>query len=160
MSIGNSRTITTQMGARNYARTDREVNDFYATPPDAVRLLLDRESFAPNVWECACGQGHIAKVLEEYGYKVKATDLIDRGYGEGGKDFLVCDEHFNGDIITNPPYTLALEFVKHSLELIPEGNKVAMLLKIQFLEGKARKLFFDYAPPNMCMCSAKGSDAV
>ena len=62
------------------------------------------------------------------------------------KDFFEVDE-FCGDIITNPPYKVALDFVKHSLDIIPEGNKVAMFLKLQFLEGKARKEFYKENPP-------------
>lgn len=33
------------------------------------------------VWECACGEGHISKVLESHGYDVVSTDLVYRGYG-------------------------------------------------------------------------------
>jgi len=32
------------------------------------------------VWECAVGNGALAKVLETQGYDVKCTDIIDRGY--------------------------------------------------------------------------------
>ena len=58
-------------------------------------------------------------------------------------DFLSVQEHFNGDIITNPPYKFAREFVEHALELIPEGNKVFMFLKLQFLEGIKRRTLYD-----------------
>lgn len=80
----NKRDIFTQIGARNYALTEREINDYYATEPKALELLLDIETFDKNVWECACGEGHLSKVLEARGYNVRSTDLIDRGYGEGG----------------------------------------------------------------------------
>ncbi len=80
----------------------------------------------------------MAKKLVEYGYNVKATDLIDRGYGEGGVDFLACKDKFEGDILTNSPYKYATEFVLKALDLVPEGNKVFMFLKLTFLEGKKR----------------------
>lgn len=54
---------------------------------------------------------------------------------------------FDGDIITNPPYKYAKEFVEHALELVEDGHKVAMFLKIQFLETKSRRELFDKAPP-------------
>ena len=73
------------------------------------------------------------------GYNVKSTDLVDRGFGESGADFLKAETAFDGDIITNPPYKYGKEFVEKALELIPEGRKVAMFLKLQFMEGKARK---------------------
>ena len=132
---------------RNFALPDREDNDYYATDPKAIELLLHEERFAHDVWECACGEGHLAKVLTAHGYRVVPTDLIDRGFGRGGIDFLKWETPFPGDIITNPPYKYAQEFVEHALELIHPGNKVAMFLKIQFLEGKARRKLFDAAPP-------------
>lgn len=141
---GNKTSVMKTLGAD---AGQRESKDYYATHPDAVRKLLEEENFNKYIWECACGEGHISKVLESQGYIVKSTDLIDRGYGEI-KDFLFFnDEKFDGDIITNPPYAKALEFVKKALEVIPEGNKVSMLLRIQFLEGKERKRFFEKHPP-------------
>ena len=50
---------------------------------------------------------------------------------------------WDGDILTNPPYKYAQEFVEHALELIPEGNRVYMFLKLTFLEGKKRRTLFD-----------------
>lgn len=144
---GNSRSAHATLGARNYALEERETNDYYATEPKALKLLLDEEDFSPLIWEPACGEGHLSKVLKDRGYIVQSTDLIDRGYGTGGIDFLTYTEHWNGDIITNPPYKYALEFVKHALSLIDEGNKVAMFLKIQFLEGVSRHAFFKTSPP-------------
>lgn len=88
------------------------------------------------------------KVLEKNGYKVKSTDLIDRGFGENGIDFLLGTfDRFDGDIITNPPYKFATEFVYRALDLVGDGNKVAMLLRVQFLEGKQRRKLFDKFPP-------------
>ena len=92
------------IGASNHTDKEREHNDYYATEPRAAELLCDLFQFSPYIWECACGAGHLAKVFEKRGYLVKATDLIDRGYGEGGIDFLKCDRPFAGDIITNPPF--------------------------------------------------------
>lgn len=150
---GNSRSAHATLGARNYALEDRETNDYYATEPKALELLLEKETFSPYVWECACGEGHLSKVLEAKGYNVLSTDLIDRGYGEV-KDFLTTDVKWCGDIITNPPYKYALEFVEHALDVVTEGHKVAMFLKLQFLEGKKRRKFFDKAPPKTIYISS------
>lgn len=135
------------IGAHNVSTSDRQVEDFYATDPIAAEWLIKIEDLDKSIWECACGQGHLSKVFVKHGYNVKSTDLIDRGYGVGGVDFLKENGHFNGDIITNPPYKYAEEFIKHALDLIPEGNKVCMLLKVQFLEGKARRKMFEENPP-------------
>ena len=58
-------------------------------------------------------------------------------------DFLQQTTPFDGTILTNPPYKLALEFINHALELIPEGEKVYMFLKLQFLESRKRRKLFD-----------------
>lgn len=116
----------------------REENDYYATDPRAMTELLKYESFNKNVWECACGEGNLSEVLKEEGYNVFSTDLIDRGYQDELLDFLSSDLKFNGDIITNPPFKHTTEFILKSLAAIPEGNKVAMFLKINYLSGKAR----------------------
>ena len=136
-------------------KSDREKNDFYATDPKAVELLLQLENFNQNILEPACGQGHISKVLEEHGYIVTSFDLIDRGYGTGDVDFLDYSFFFDGDIITNPPYKLALEFAKKSLEVIREGNKVALFVKLLFLESKSRGDFFKENPPKRVWVSSK-----
>lgn len=142
---GNKATTFAVLGASNHSSLTREVNDYYATDPKAVELLLEKEKFSSRVLEPSCGEGHISKVLQDEGYKVESHDLVDRGFGTV-KDFFDV-EKFDGDIITNPPYKIALDFVKHSLEIIPDGNKVAMFLKIQFLESKSRRIFFDEFPP-------------
>lgn len=145
------RSVVGCLGASSHSQGEREENDFYATDPIAAEWLIRLENLDKNIWECACGQGHLAKVFEDYGYNVKATDLIDRGYGQGGVDFLQCRDKFDGDIITNPPYKYAEDFIQHALTLIPNGKKVCMFLKVQFLEGKGRKMLYEIAPPDMCM---------
>ncbi len=151
---GNSNSIYKTLGASNHTEEEREQNDFYATEPKATELLLELEEFSPTVWECACGEGHMAEVLKNAGYNVISTDLIDRGYGTGGINFLECKEPFNGSIISNPPYKYAKEFVEHALELVPDGEKVAMFLKLQFLEGKARRQLFEKYPPKTIYVSS------
>lgn len=161
---GNAKSTFVTLGASNHSTTEREDNDFYATEPKALELLLDLEDFDPYVWECACGKGHLSEVLKKRGYIVRSTDLIDRGYGESGIDFLQCNEKHNGDIITNPPYKYAQQFVEQALEIIPDGNRVAMFLKLTFLESKNRREMFERYPPEYIYVSssrlqcAKGGD--
>lgn len=153
---GNSKSIYTTMGASNHSNKERQNEDYYATEPKATQLLLEVEKFSPVIWECACGGGHLAQVLENNGYEVIATDLIYRGYGDKESlNFLeeTLDE-FEGDIITNPPYKYALEFVQKALDSVQVGRKVAMFLKLQFLEGKARKQFFLENPPKVVYVSS------
>lgn len=142
-----SETVFRNLGASNHSKEIREENDYYATEPKAVKMLLDEETFNANIWECACGELHISNVLNEYGYNVRNSDLIQRVDNIEQLDFLQSTEKWHGDIITNPPYKYAQEFVEKSIDLIEDGNKVAMLLRLQFLEGKRRKELFKKYPP-------------
>lgn len=150
---GNSKTAYTTIGASNHGCGVREDNDFYATEPKALELLLDMETFDPFIWECACGKGHLSEVLKHRGYIVRSTDLINRGYGESDVDFLSTTSKFNGDIITNPPYRYAQEFVEHALDIVCDGNKIAMFLKLTFLESKKRGNLFKKHPPKVIYVS-------
>lgn len=147
--VGNKNSIYKTLGASNHTVEDREQHDYYATHPEAVEWLIKLEEFnrQEGVWECACGEGHISKVLEQEGYPVHSTDLVDRGFGVEGVDFLSYTEAWSGDIVTNPPYKYAQSFVEKALSLVDEGSKVALFLKLQFLEGKARKKMFAKYPP-------------
>ena len=152
---GNTRSTHAVLGARNYAKEEREINDYYATEPKAAILLMELESLSHFIWECACGEGHLAKEFEKAGHVVYGTDLIDRGYGYQ-QDFLSTSAPplpvF--DIVTNPPYSRADEFVDHAMEIIEEGHKVCMFLKIQFLEGIKRRKLFEKWPPKVVYVSS------
>ena len=135
---------------------DREKMDFYATDKGATHELLKREQFISPVYEPACGMGHIGKILEEYGYTVKAIDICYRGYGEEREvDFFSLEENIL-DIVTNPPYFCASEFLRHALEISGEGVKIAMLFRLPFLEGQKRyELFRKYPPKKVYVFSKR-----
>ena len=173
--IGNKNSIFKILAANNHSDTVREKNDYYATDPKALELFLDKLKedgikLHENIWECACGEGNLSQVLVNRGYGVTSSDLINRGYGmvqnfleiefsnnyieyldidnpyklkriKGRKDYIKVD------ILTNPPYKQALEFVKHALEIISDDFYAIFFLKIQFLEGKERYKFFKENPP-------------
>lgn len=136
--------VMTTLGASSHSLTSREQNDYYATDPVAGKLLLELEEF-DNILEPAAGCGHLSKVFIEQGELVTSTDIVDRGFCPV-KNFFHYTE-WNGDIITNPPYKYAVEFWLHALSIIPKGNKVALLLRLQFLEGKKRGELFEKYPP-------------
>ena len=129
--------VFTPLGASNHSNSERALHDYYATDPKAAELLLKAESFSPTIWEPACGEGHLSKVFEQAGHTVISTDLFLKYKGDP----------FDGDIITNPPYSKGAEFVEKAIETIADGHKVAMFLKLTFLETEARRPFFDKYPP-------------
>ena len=149
---GNQTSIFKTLGTSSHTEKEREENDFYATEPKAIDILCQVEKFNEWILEPACGQGHLSKRLIENGYQVYSSDLIDRGYGMQYDFFETSSWH--GDIITNPPYKFAKEFIEKSLSIIPTGNKVAMFLKLQFMEGKARKELFKCHPPKTIYVSS------
>lgn len=157
---GNTRSVFTCNGASNHSDGEREKHDYYATEPKAVEVLLEKETFNHYLWECACGEGHISEVLKAYGYNVKSSDLYDRGYpGTETIDFLQYTreqrkQEMSRDIITNPPYKYAKEFVQHALDISADGTKIAMFLKLTFLESKSRRELFEKYPPKTVYVSS------
>ena len=98
--------------------------------------MLSVERFDGAIWEPACGDGAISRVLQERGYQVVSTDLVDRGHGQSGVDFLLEWRAMAPNVVTNPPFKNGTEFARHAIRLVP--GKVAMLLKIGFIEGPTR----------------------
>ena len=123
----------------------RAENDFYATHPDSTKALLEVEEIIYPALEPACGEGHISKLLDIM--DTRSTDLIDRGYGLSGVDFLTEDlrdyANFN-TVITNPPFNLFQEFVEKALKIATK--KVIMFGKLQALEGIKRATFLQKTP--------------
>lgn len=140
---GNKATTFVQLGASNHSQGEREANDFYATHPLSLKIFLDKLNedkieLHSNIWECACGMGHLSKVLEEKGYNVLSTDLIDRGYGTSGIDFLKAPNGWNGDILTNPPYKYAKEFVEKGLEAVTPRKICNYVFENTIFRGKRK----------------------
>ena len=123
-------------------------------------MLLEQERFCYYIYEPACGGGHIADVLIDHGFDVKCSDIVNRGYFNQTEttDFLQTNPtpRNSRDIITNPPYAQAKEFVEHALDISQESVKVAMFLKLTFLEGQKRKdLFAKYPPKRIYVFSSR-----
>jgi hypothetical protein len=119
-------------------------HDTYETPPEATWALLKAERLPEYIWEPAAGRGAIANVLREAGHSVYATDLIDYGTPDviPRRDFLLEWLPPGGCtcIVTNPPYKLADQFVRHALSLVP---RVCMLLRLVYLESAKRADILD-----------------
>lgn len=128
-------------------------DDFYPTPQYATSDLLNKEDFIGSCWEPACGKGDISKILIGRGLETISSDLNDYGYGITGRDFLnpfFEEQSAVENIITNPPFRYALEFVEQSKKLA--NKKIAMFLKTTFLEGiKRKEMFLDKEFPIKCM---------
>lgn len=163
---------------RGGGKSMRQEDDFYATDPVALEALLDHCSLwlmdildscrlgnynrhystyyhgvlmsAPCIWECACGNGNLYRILEQRGYNCIYSDIKDRSTPEYplkytgmlNKDFLkeyVYPLKYNvGVILTNPPYSLATEFIEHALDILPDNGLYIALMNITYLAGQKR----------------------
>lgn len=125
---------------------DLDGPDFYPTPPWATHALIDNEKFAGEIWESACGNGAMSKVLQNAATSIISSDLHDRGFGETGVDFLKSERRVD-NIVTNPPYNAAEGFVRSGVKLA--HHKFALLLRLAFLEGANRaNTIFSETPPS------------
>ena len=115
-------------------------NDIYETPEVATLALLSAELLPPTILEPACGRGAISKVPRSAGHTVIENDIVDYGLGRDSvQDFLNLKPAWAGGIdavVTNPPYRLAQQFVRHALTQCP---LVVMLLRLTFLESERRR---------------------
>lgn len=151
---GNKKAIWSTNGCSNHSLNEREKNDFYASDPNTLVKLSKKFTVPHNVYECACGMGHLSEYLKEHGHNVYSSDLVDRGYGVTGVNFLaeftMPDELPIDDvcILTNPPFKYTTEFVTHALDILPEGGYAIFLLKTTALEGKGRfERIYKITPP-------------
>lgn len=118
----------------------RPIDDFYETPEHMTQVLLKHVEIPNNVylWESSCGLGAISRFLPAE--RTLNTDLIDRGFGISGIDFLKVEKSpFNESpfwIITNPPYNIADDYIRKGLQLGAE--KIIVLLRFAYCCG-ARK---------------------
>jgi hypothetical protein len=122
--------------------------DLYETPPCATRALLhfERERMPHRIWEPACGPGAISRVLEDEGFKVRSSDLVDYGFpgAVSGLDFLTVGKTHpiakaTDGIVTNPPFYLAARSAPFVARAIEMARYVALLLWLPFLEGAGAK---------------------
>jgi hypothetical protein len=133
-----------KQGAERHAHAVRG-NDLYETPPEAVHALLRHEKLPKHIWEPAAGRGAISRELRAAGHTVFASDLCDYEGRDSGiiteLDFLVTYAPNNyKTIVTNPPFKLADQFIRHGLAL---GCKVVVLQRLMAIEGAGRSDLID-----------------
>lgn len=152
-------SIRHAIGNRSRSREERGDNAYF-TPIEGIRTLLSLESFSGVVKEPACGKANISKPMEEVGYRVQISDLVDYGTttlsgdAQGVGDFLqsVAGDSEGVDIVTNPPYgkDILNKFVSHALRE-HKPQKMALLLNSTFMFGceDADRIFaMEECPPS------------
>lgn len=119
----------------------RRSSDFYPTPPDVTVALLNFLSLPSEtrIWEPACGDGRMVRVLQDAGYEVVGTDI------QSGVDFLTTPFIECDWIITNPPFNKAAEFIQRCLDY---ERPFALLLKSQYWNAAKRFNLFKQSQPS------------
>ena len=164
------------LGSSTHTDDEREINDYYATHPDDLRAFLaaldrDNITLSQKIWEPAAGEKHLSNVLEERGHYVVSSDLIVRTEGVTQHDFisplfmspevrqqLDHPKKWNGDILTNPPYSHVSEFVEMGLERLHGLSMLILLLPSRYLEGISRyEQVYSINPPKYIYQYANGS---
>lgn len=115
----------------------RRKSDFYETPYSLTRHLLNVEPMWNQVLEPAAGKGAIVRVLQSAKYNVTAYD-VERDFLKETRKFPV--------IVTNPPFSLAHEFIQHAMTVAE--LKFCFLLPLSHLHGKQRFDSLAYRNPN------------
>ena len=158
---GNRNSVFKTLGASNHTDKERQNEDFYATDPVATEWLPKLENIHDVVIDNSVGEGDLMFPIIKSGRKVIGFDIVNRFSQHPGFEFrnenwldFNPDKLLNADIIFNPPYKLAQEFVEHSINLVEEGRKVCAFLKLQFLESKKRKELFEKYPPKIVYVSS------
>lgn len=132
--------------------SERRAYDFYTTPADTVHAFLDSFegiSTSDRILEPSAGNGAIIQALRDHGYtnRIDAVEIRPDELAalEALADTVTIGSFFDYDpglgydvIIGNPPYSMALEFINKSLELLHPGGLLIFLLRTNFLESERR----------------------
>ena len=126
------------MGIATNKGADRQGRDFYPTPRKAFAPLIPYLPKTGLIWEPAWGDGRLVQWMRAAGREAAGDDLA-RGY-----DFLL-DEQKRDCIVTNPPFSLGLQFSQHAVALAAE---VFLLLPLSALGGQYRRAWYQAHEPS------------
>lgn len=124
---------------------ERQDRDFYPTPVEVPWALLKAQGFRRKIHECASGDDAMVNFMEKVGFDVVATDIHPLGRGEP-ISFFDIKEPLASDIITNPPFDLAADFIEHGWEVL-KVRKMALVLKATYWHAKSRRALFERCKP-------------
>jgi hypothetical protein len=118
----------------------RSPYDYYPTPEwcfTNLNNVIDFSKFKTAHEPCA-GDHRLVKFLQNEGLSVSYSEIQE------DKDFFAWDDNVDL-ILTNPPYSIAQEFIEHAL---PRAQCTIMLLRINFLGSVKRYDFWKNNRPD------------
>lgn len=146
---------------------DRHKADYYVTPEYVVREFLS--TFLENEridrpdklsWLDPCCGGdkdnpatYLELIRKEFEAESCGIDIREDSHADVIMDYLTCEKENMSEhdiIISNPPFYLAEEFIRKSLEFVVDGGYVVMLLRLNFFGSKQRKQLFEEFMPESC----------
>lgn len=134
--------------------TERREADYYPTPHAAYEPLSDIIPKGAVILEPACGDGRIVRYFRTQGYQCNGYDLHEYDYvcNVEQRDFLT-DAMPSDWTVTNPPFSLAQEFIEHAIEI---SKHVMFLLRLDFLGTTGRhRWWIEHAPQALFVLSAR-----
>lgn len=151
---------------------NRHKADYYVTPKEEVEIFLEAFSDKANLQmahynylDPCCGGDkdngatYVEVLREKYPEaEVCGIDIREDSKADVIMDYLSCEKENMDDhhiIISNPPFYLAEDFIRKSLELIDYGGYVVMLLRLNFFGSKQRKKLFEEFMPKYCFIHHK-----
>lgn len=121
---------------------ERDPLDWYVEPKECSRALFELQNFVGPIWDPACGLGNIIQQAKQSGLVAYGSDIVSRDdfcskeFDFLGEEEIPCDFQ---NIVTNPPFAIAEDFIRHAIDITPTGGMVAAILPIVWLAGFSTK---------------------
>lgn len=141
---------------------ERNRDDYYETPPWVTQHVLDGLALAEFdcVLEPCAGRGAILDVVAGAGFKGEviavevdpdraaacrvnhpSARVINHDFLTLSPQELALPPDARVLVVTNPPFSHAMEFIRACLPVTAHRGTVAMLLRLAFLESAKRRVF-------------------
>lgn len=129
---------------------ERQSNDYYITPICEIKKFWEEFKKRNNIEHIinvldpsAGGDSQhpmsYPEVFKEYDFNLVTLDLRNDSLATIKGDYLTTELNQSFDmIITNPPFSYGIDFIKKALDDVADGGYVIMLLRLNFLGSKIR----------------------
>jgi len=167
----NKNIIFTPLGASNHSKGERQKEEYYATDPKFINLLLKKEPWLKNpklkILEPCAGENILVdRFYELTGNKMDSYDLISRREDVKAADYFTTDFKDKYDVIlTNPPYLKdtmktnrgMADMIIKMLDDVKVGGSVILFLKTLHLESQVRyeKIYKNNPPSKLWVFSKR-----
>lgn len=129
--------------AERHSEYERDEHDWYVEPASIVRdLLRGYPSLHNGMHDPCCGGGTIPETATAMGFDATGADLVDRANGRYRVMDFLKDTATYPSIVTNPPFKIAPQIIRHALTRVRYGGIVVAVCQAKFLFSQARHPLF------------------